>query len=130
ICYSYVTAGDVLLLVVAEALVGSCFHSCVDLLVCNVSFNNCCKDSCGTCRGRNTLCSADQFAVQFRNNKADCLGSAGAVGNDVNCSCTGSSQIAFSLRSVQSHLIACVSVDCAHDTGFDRRAIVKSLSHR
>lgn len=41
-----------------------------------------------------------------------------------------SSQIAFSLRAIQSHLIASVSVDGAHDTRLDREVVVQSLSHR
>ena len=32
-----------------------------------------------------------------------------------------SSQITLSLRSVKDHLIACVSMDGAHDTGLDRQ---------
>src|SRR5699024_604145 len=79
---------------------------------------------------RNTLSRSDQFSVQFRNNKTDSLSCACAVRHNVNCRCARSSQIAFSLRSVKCHLIACVSVDCAHDTGFDRCKIVQSLSHR
>ena len=35
----------------------------------------------------------------------------------------------FSLWSVKSHLISCVSVNCAHDTRLDRCKIVQSLSH-
>ena len=62
--------------------------------------------------------------------EADCFCSTGAVWNDVNCSCTGSSQIAFSLRSVQSHLISSVSMDSNHDTGFDRSQFVQSFCHR
>ena len=95
-------AGYDLIYVVAEGLVGSSLHSS----------------------------SADELAVQLRDNKADSLSCACAVGNDVDSCCAGSSLVTLSLRSVKSHLIAGVSVDRAHDTSLDGSQIIKSLSHR
>ena len=40
---------------------------------------------------RDSRSRSDQFAVQFRNNQADCFCSTCAVRNDINCSCAGSS---------------------------------------
>ncbi len=34
------------------------------------------------------------------------------------------------MRTVEDHLVACISVDSGHDTALDRSVIVKSLSHR
>ena len=69
---------------------------------------------------RYTLCGTNQFAVQFRNNQANCFCSTGGVRYNVNSGCAGTSEIAFSLRAVKNHLIASVSVDGAHDTALDR----------
>ena len=99
----------------------SCFHSCVDLFFGYSFVYNCEQKSGRSGRGRYTLCSTDQFAVQFRNNQTDCFCSTSAVRNDINSACTASSQIAFSLRSVKDHLITSVSMDGAHDTRLDRR---------
>ena len=63
--------------------VRSSFHSLVDLIYSYVSFYNCCQDRGRACRGRNTLSSSDQLAVQFRNNQTDCLSSTCAVRNDI-----------------------------------------------
>src|SRR5699024_9238677 len=83
ICHTNDIAGYDLILVVAVRLVSCCLHSCVDLINCNLSVNNCCQDCCRSCRSRNTLSGSDQFSVQFRNNKTDCFSSTCAVRNDV-----------------------------------------------
>ena len=118
-------AGYDLIGVVTEGFIRSSLHSVVDCFLCRVALNNCSQNGGRTCRGRYTLSGTDQLAVQFRDNQADCLSCASAVRNDVYSCCTGSSQIAFSLRAIQSHLIASVSVDGAHDTRLDREAVVQ-----
>ena len=81
--------------------------------------------------GTGTRCAEPMScAVQLRNNKADGLGSACGVGNDVHCAGTSSSQVALSVGAVQDHLIACVSVDGGHDTALDGSIVIECLSHR
>ena len=117
--------------VVAEGLRSSSLHSSVDSVNGNVStLYNSGKDGGRTGRNRNSLSGADELAVQLRDNEADSLSSAGGVRNDVSSTCSSSSQVALSVRTVEDHLVAGVSMDSAHDTALDRSIIVKSLSHR
>src|SRR5699024_2748956 len=118
-----------LVLVISVGLGCGGFHLSVDLVNGNISFHNCGQDGGGSGGGRYTLSGADELAVQFRNNQTDCLCRAGAVGNDVHSGRTGSSQIALSLGSVQSHLITGVGMDGNHDTGLDGCQLVQSLCH-
>ena len=76
------------------------------------------------------MCRTDELAVEFGNNKTDCFCCAGAVGDDVDCCCAASSQIAFSLRSVKRHLVTGVCVNGGHDTAHDRCIVVESFCHR
>ena len=94
------------------------------------ALNNSGKDSGGTCGNRNTLCRTDELAVELGDNQTDCLSSTGGVRNDVSCASSCSSQVALSVRTIEDHLVAGVSVDRAHDTGLDRSIIVQCLSHR
>lgn len=34
------------------------------------------------------------------------------------------------MRSVENHLVACVSVDCAHDAALDRSKLIEGVGHR
>ena len=75
----YIARND-LVLGVTEALGLSSLHGSVDTLFGDVfTLNNCNQDSGRAGRSRNALCRTDQFAVQFRNNQADSLGSTGAA---------------------------------------------------
>ena len=120
-----------LLLVVAEGLSSSSLHCSVDAFLGDVlALNNSSKDSSGTCRSRNSLCRTDELAVELRDYEADCLCSTGGVRNDISSTCSCSSEVTLSVRTIEDHLVAGVSVDCAHDTGSDGSVVVKSLSHR
>ena len=77
----------------------------------------------------NSLSGTDELAVEFGNNKTDSLCSAGGVGNDVRSACTCTSEVALSVRTVEDHLVAGVSVNGGHDTALDRSVVVKSLCH-
>ena len=119
-----------LILVVAEALGSSSLHSSVDAFLSDVgALNYSCEDSCRTCRNRNSLSRADELAVELGDNKTDSLSSTCAVGNDVSSTSTSSSEVTLSVRTVEDHLIACVSVDSAHNTALDRSIVIESLSH-
>ena len=118
------------ILVVTEGLGSSSLHSSVDAFLGNIlALNNSGEDSCGTCGNRNSLSRTDELAVELGDNKADSLSSTGAVGNDVSSACSCSSEVALSVRTVEDHLVAGVSMDRAHDTALDRSIIVESLSH-
>ena len=73
-----------LILVVAEALGSSSLHSSIDSFLGDVlALNDSNQDGGGAGGNRNALSGADQLAVQFGDNQADSLGSAGGVRNDV-----------------------------------------------
>ena len=116
--------------VVAEGFVGCRFHCRVDAFNGCLSFDDCDENGGGSGGSGNALCRADELAVEFRNDKTDCFCCAGAVGDDVDCSRTASSQIAFSLRTVKGHLVAGVCVHGGHDTAHDGSVIVERFRHR
>ena len=123
--------GDNLIRVVAEGLVCRCLHRCVDLFLRDLILrDNRDQNGRGTGRDRDTLCGTDELAVQLRNDQADCLCRTGGVRDNVRCACSRSSEIALSLRAVENHLIAGVSVNGAHDAGLNRRVVVQCLCHR
>ena len=99
-------------------------------LVTSSLLNNSDKDGGGAGRNRNTLSGTDKLAVEFGDNKTDSLSSAGGVRNDVSSACTCSSEVALSVRTVEDHLVAGVSMDGGHDTALDGSVVIKSLSHR
>ena len=88
------------------------------------------KDCCRTCECRNSLSSTDELAVELRDNKADSLSSACRVRYDVSSTSSCSLEVTLSLRTVEDHLVACVSVNCCHDTALDSCIIIESLCHR
>ena len=116
--------------VVAEGLGCGSFHCGVDAFNGDVTFDDCHEDGGGTGRSGNALCGTDEFAVEFGDDEADCLCSAGAVGDDVDCSRAASSQITLSLRTVERHLVTGVCVNRGHDTAHDRCIIVECFRHR
>ena len=118
------------ILVVTEGLGSSSLHSGVDALYGNVcALNNSGEDCGGACGNRYTLCGTDELAVELGNYETDSLGSAGGVGNDVSSACSCSSEVTLSVGAVEDHLVACVSVNGAHDTALDGSILVESISH-
>ena len=119
------------ILVVAEALGSSSLHSSVDSFLGDVlALNDSNQDGGGAGGNGNTLSGADQLAVQFGDNQADSLGSAGGVRNDVLSTSTSAAQVALTLRAVQDHLVAGVSMNGGHDAGNDRESLVQGVGHR
>ena len=121
--------GDDLVLVVAEGLGGFLLHLGIDLVNAGLAVDDGVQDGGGAGGGGHALGRADQLAVQLGDDQADGLGSAGAVGNDVDGAGTGATQVALALRAVQDHLVAGVGVDGAHDAALDGPAVVQSLGH-
>ncbi|MNN18105.1 hypothetical protein D3C81_1313100 [compost metagenome] len=78
----------------------------------------------------NTLSRAIQFTLQCWDNKTDCFSSTSSVRDDVFSSCTSTTEVTFSMWSVKCVLVACVSMDCSHQTFNDTEVVVKSFSHR
>ncbi len=93
------------------------------------ALNNSGEDCGGACGNRYTLCGTDELAVELGNYETDSLGSAGGVGNDVSSACSCSSEVTLSVGAVEDHLVACVSVNGAHDTALDGSILVESISH-
>ena len=94
-----------LVLGVTEALGLSSLHCCVDTLFGDVfALNNSYQDSGRTRRSRNTLCATDQLAVQLRNNQTDGLSCTGAVRNDVLRTCTATTEITLTLRTIEERI--------------------------
>ena len=121
--------GDDLVLVVAVGLGSGGLHGSVDLVNSDSLGADSVQDGGGAGGSGDTLCSADQLAVQLGDNQADRLSSTGGVGNDVDRTSAGAAQVALSLGTVQDHLIAGVSMDGAHNAGLDGSQVVQSLSH-
>jgi len=88
------------------------------------------QDGGGAGGGGNTLGSADQLAVELRDDEADGLGSAGGVRDDIDSGSAGAAKVALSLRAVEDHLIAGIGVDGAHNAGLDGSEVVEGLGHR
>ena len=122
--------GNDRVLVVAEGLRSSSLHGSVDGLNGNVlTLDNGNQDGGRTGGNGHTLSRADQLAVQLGDDQADCLSSAGGVGNDVLCASTSTAQIALALRTIQDHLVAGVSMNSGHDAGNDGVGLVQGISH-
>ena len=119
------------ILVVAEALGSSSLHSSVDSFLGDIlALNDSNQNGGGAGGNGNALSGADQLAVQFGDNQADSLGSAGGVRNDVLSTSTSAAQVALTLRAVQDHLVAGVSMNGGHDAGNDRESLVQGVGHR
>ncbi len=116
--------------VISEGFGSGCLHSFVDLFFGNVTLNYCYENSGRTGRSGYALSGTDELACEFGDNETDSLSCAGGVRNDIDCGCSGSAEVALSLRSVERHLVAGVSVYGGHDTCLDGSEFVKSLSHR
>ena len=122
--------GDDRILVVAEALGGSSLHGSVDGLLGDVlALDNGNQDGGGAGGDGNALSRADQLAVQLGDDQADGLGSAGGVRNDVLSTSTSAAQVALTLRAVQDHLVAGVSMNGGHDAGDDGISLVQGVGH-
>ncbi len=116
--------------VVAEALGSRRFHRRVDAVNSHIrTLDNCGQDGGRTGRNGHALCRTDEFAVELGDNQTDCFCSTGGVGNDVCSACTCTAKVAFSVWTVQNHLVAGVSVNGAHDTALDRCIVVQGFRH-
>ena len=105
-------------------------HRGIDAFFGNVfALDNRNEDRRGACRNRNSLRRADQFAVEFRNDESDRFRRARRVRHDIDGSRSGPSEIAFSVRSIEYHLIARISMYGRHDTALNRRVIVQRFRH-
>ena len=123
-------AGDQLLGGITKGLALLSLHSGIDIFLSQIlSLNNGYQDGGAASGHGHTLSRADQFAVQFGDNQADCLGSASAVGHDVGGAGTGTLQIALAMRAIQDHLVTGISMHGGHDAADDRERIVQSLGH-
>jgi hypothetical protein len=111
--------------------VASAFICGVDLVLGDIALDDGVQDGGGAGGGGNALGSADQLAVELRDDEADGLGSAGGVRDDVDSAAARERRkVALSLRAVEDHLVAGVGVDGAHDAGLDGSEVVEGLGHR
>ncbi|MNE10192.1 hypothetical protein D3C80_1028930 [compost metagenome] len=120
---------DFIFSVAVSFWIGSFLHCCVDFFNSYGFFKNSYKLSQRTSCNWNTLSCTIKFALQIRNNQTDSFSSTSSVRDDVLSSSAGTSEVAFSVWSIKSILVTCVSVDSSHQAFNDTELVVQDFCH-
>ena len=126
-------AGDEFFFGVAEGFALCRLHGRVDALDADAVghvFEGRVQDGDGTGRNGHALRTADEFAVEFRDDQADRLGCAGGVRNDVDRAGSCAAEVALPVRAVEDHLVAGVGMDGGHEAGTDFSVVRQDFGHR